>query len=610
MVGLKKFLMETRFYLLNLISDHAGSALFLLSFIRRIFFVFFYCFRVPRDTRVHTDASKSLSSSPLDSETEELQKSDMVELENSVNDDDQEEEEEEESPRLVFKFSYQTETFERLSREGYRGGDGDGLASTADKYETFPAKNLSFVAEEPKSAAFSVEESFSVNIAGEDNGFLQEKLICGDTEESVSGNDRTEDSVSADKKNPEKLVEGESLDFPEKIRFLVENDFLESTDSDSGMMDSSQTFASYSEGFLSDSDFDEYFGSDTTPEMDSKEQSESRNNGKNQEEDSDSEEDSNGLESLWEHQDLIEQLQMEMKKVKAFGLPTIREDEDECPKIVEDLKPWKIEEKKFRHVDTIGELHKFYKTYKERMRKFDILSYQKMYALGLLQSKDPLRAISAVGSPSSRAFSSVFPVSLRLWKQNKPETTDPMVKFIREIHGELENVYVGQMCLSWEILHWQYEKAIELWESDAYGARRYNEIAGEFQQFQVLVQRFMEDEPFECPRIQHYAKKRCVIRNLLQVPVIREDGNKDRRKGRRRDSEDEADENAITSEQLVEIMEESIRVFWRFVQSDKRTSSIKQKRTTKSKIEPEEGPEGLDMFSEIKSNLQKKERRD
>lgn len=91
-------------------------------------------------------------------------------------------------------------------------------------------------------------------------------------------------------------------------------------------------------------------------------------------------EDPNGLESLWEHQDLVEQLKMELKKVRATGLPTILED-SESPKITEDLKLWKIDER-FQKGDRLSELYKFYKSYRERMRKFDILNFQKMYALG------------------------------------------------------------------------------------------------------------------------------------------------------------------------------------------------------------------------------------
>jgi len=91
-------------------------------------------------------------------------------------------------------------------------------------------------------------------------------------------------------------------------------------------------------------------------------------------------EDLDALESLWEHQDLIEQLKMELKRVRVIGLPTIFE-ESESPRTIEDLKPWKIDEK-FMREDPMDELHKFYKSYRERMRKFDILNYQKMYAIG------------------------------------------------------------------------------------------------------------------------------------------------------------------------------------------------------------------------------------
>lgn len=111
-----------------------------------------------------------------------------------------------------------------------------------------------------------------------------------------------------------------------------------------------------------------------------------------------------------------------------------------------------------------------------------------------------------------------------LGKQKK-SNSDPIMSFIRELHSDLEMVYVSQMCLSWEILHWQYEKALEIWDSDPFGTRRYNEVAGEFQQFQVLMQRFIENEPFEGPRVQNYVKNRCVLRNLLQVPVIRGKGH-------------------------------------------------------------------------------------
>ncbi|CAK7328004.1 unnamed protein product [Dovyalis caffra] len=310
-------------------------------------------------------------------------------------------------------------------------------------------------------------------------------------------------------------------------------------------------------------------------------------------------EDSNGLETLWEHQDLIEQLKMELKKVRATGLPTILE-EDESPKIMEDLKPWKIDEK-FQHEDRMGELHKFYKSYRERMRKFDILNYQKMYAMSFLQSKDPLQSIAS-HKVSAPALTSLLSQKF-LRSKHKKSSSDPMKNFIRELHNDLEVVYVGQLCLSWEILHWQYEKALELWDSDPYGMRQYNEVAGEFQQFQVLLQRFIENEPFEGPRVQNYIKSRCVLRNLLQVPVIREDSMKDR-KARRKGKDDDS----ITSDTLVEIMEESIRIFWRFVRSDKDAQNVISKGRKGTQIEPQD-PTELELLTEVQTSLQKKEKR-
>jgi len=140
-------------------------------------------------------------------------------------------------------------------------------------------------------------------------------------------------------------------------------------------------------------------------------------------------------------------------------------------------------------------------------------------SIGFLQSKDPLKSITR-REASAPALTSLLSQKFLLSKRKK-SSSDPMVNFIRELHNDLEVVYVGQLCLSWEILHWQYEKALELWDSDPYGMRLYNEVAGEFQQFQVLLQRFIENEPFEGPRVQNYIKNRCVLRNLLQVPVIR-----------------------------------------------------------------------------------------
>ncbi|XP_047946778.1 uncharacterized protein LOC125193091 [Salvia hispanica] len=290
----------------------------------------------------------------------------------------------------------------------------------------------------------------------------------------------------------------------------------------------------------------------------------------------------NKLECLWEHQELIEQLQMELKKVKATGLPTIVE-ESETPKVIDDLKPWKIDEsEEMQHRDCIAELHK---SYREMMRKFDILNYQKMYAMGFVQQNDPFQQ-KVKPAPMLKSL-----VSKKPWtSKHKKQGSSPMKKLMNELQGDVEVVYAGQMCLSWEILQWQYEKALELWNSDPHSVHCYNEVVAEFQQFQVLLQRFIEDEPFQGGRVQTYVKARCVLRNLLQVPLIRED---DRTK--------ERNEYVIGSEMLVEMLEESIRIFWEFVRSDKDCGF--------GSLPVLHSPQDLKMLMQLRRILQKKERK-
>ncbi|KAK9116739.1 hypothetical protein Sjap_015686 [Stephania japonica] len=302
-------------------------------------------------------------------------------------------------------------------------------------------------------------------------------------------------------------------------------------------------------------------------------------------------EDSSRLEVLWEHQDLIEQLKMELKKVRATGLPTILE-ESESPRMSDDLKPWNFDEK-FLHEDQMDLLHKFYKCYRERMRKFDILNYQKMYAIGFLQHKDPLQSF-AMQKPSAPTFGAILSQHLRLHKRRTPEADS--VKFVKELQSALEMIYVGQMCLSWEFLHWQYGKAKELLESDPYETRQYNLVAGEFQQFQVLMHRFLENEPFQGPRVQHYIKNRCVLRNLLQVPVIKDD-SRDKIGVRRR-------KDAITCSMLLVIIEESMRVFWDFLRSDKDDNTASWKGLLGSYVELQD-PADSELLLQVQTILQK-----
>ncbi|XP_059648844.1 uncharacterized protein LOC132294856 [Cornus florida] len=315
--------------------------------------------------------------------------------------------------------------------------------------------------------------------------------------------------------------------------------------------------------------------------------------------DSDSDEEEDGQEILWEHKDLIEQMKMEMKHARSSrGLFTILE-ESETPKMMDDLKPLKIDEK-LEHKDYMEEIQKVYKSYAERMRKLDILNYQTIHAISFLQLKDSSQLTFSQKSSASTIKSLLFP---NIWPGKLRRIyADPTLKSINEMHRNLELVYVGQVCLSWEILHWQYGKANKLVEHDSEGYRPYNQVADEFQQFQVHVQRFIEDEKFQGPRVENYVKNRCMLRTLLQVPAVKDDSLKDRKESR-------AEEKyAILIAMLEDIVEESMRIFWEFLRTDKDQANVMLTGTQKTHVELQ-NPSDLELLVDVKASLQKKERR-
>ncbi|GLT27834.1 hypothetical protein SLA2020_028050 [Shorea laevis] len=293
-----------------------------------------------------------------------------------------------------------------------------------------------------------------------------------------------------------------------------------------------------------------------------------------------------------------EELKMQLRMARTGGLPTISE-ESEFSKTVEELHPLKIDDKLDRK-DHVVEIQKVYKRYSDKMRKLDILNSQTKHAISLLQLSD-LVHLNATGKSSAAPIKSVRRKNIWPFKQRTPEI-DRAVKLIRD----LEIVYVGQMCLSWEILRWQHGKVQHLLQYDPQGSFRYNHVAGEYQLFQVLVHRYLENEPFQgTPRVENYAKNRCLIPNFLQVPVIKDD----RAESRKGVGQVELDEHATSSALLIEIVEESMQVFWEFLRADKDETNLSLKAPPQQRQVAPQDPLDLGILTNVRTNLQKKERR-
>lgn len=87
---------------------------------------------------------------------------------------------------------------------------------------------------------------------------------------------------------------------------------------------------------------------------------------------------------------------------------------------------------------------------------------------------------------------------------------------------DLETAYVAQLCLTWEALHCQYTQLSHLISCQPEAVTCYNHTAQQFQQFLVLLQRYIENEPFEQhgSRAELYARGRNAMPRLLQAPKI------------------------------------------------------------------------------------------
>jgi hypothetical protein len=85
----------------------------------------------------------------------------------------------------------------------------------------------------------------------------------------------------------------------------------------------------------------------------------------------------------------------------------------------------------------------------------------------------------------------------------------------------LETAYVAQVALSWEALHCMYVHLSLIVAMQPDNPTTYSHAAQAFQQFQVLLQRFVENEPFEHgSRVEIYTRSRSSFSKLLQVPTF------------------------------------------------------------------------------------------
>ncbi|KAL2479264.1 hypothetical protein Fot_48278 [Forsythia ovata] len=198
-----------------------------------------------------------------------------------------------------------------------------------------------------------------------------------------------------------------------------------------------------------------------------------------------------------------------------------------------------------------------YDRYCERMLFFDRLSAQQLREVGsrVLSTPSPRLASRKLASPLRCLSLKKFEEPEEEREQLQQPESDP--------YQDLETAYVAQVCLTWEALHCQYTQLSHKISSQPESSTCYNHSAQQFQQFQVLLQRFIENEPFEHgSRPEIYTRTRNSLPKLLQVPKIQGSDEK-------RTREEESD-FVVLAPDLIRIIESSILSFRQFMKMDKK----------------------------------------
>ncbi|CAK9186085.1 unnamed protein product [Ilex paraguariensis] len=234
------------------------------------------------------------------------------------------------------------------------------------------------------------------------------------------------------------------------------------------------------------------------------------------------------------------------------------------------------------------EMDDFYNKYTERMKWFDVLNHDRTCGISAILSKQ-------LTSPSS--FGSIEAVHLSIphipWKKMAKK------RLLKSLESDFEMVYVAQSCLSWEALHHQYTKVEALASSRSTNGVFYNNVAGRFQKFQILLERFMEDERSEGKRYWNYVQRRFSVKSLLQVPEV---------SGYMEEEKEGMNGEAMRVTEVLNAIENCVKAFWLYIKTDKRKPWWKIKSFLWT-YPPVEDPSDLKLLADLTKTLQQKELR-
>lgn len=268
--------------------------------------------------------------------------------------------------------------------------------------------------------------------------------------------------------------------------------------------------------------------------------------------------------------------------------------EDHYCSFVEFLQfPSAIEENKDDASNEIPPDDPFFNLYLQRMTWFDLLGYERTCGeTAILKSELGFRN-TFEGMETSKS------------SPHKPLSKLSKQKILKSIENDVEMVYVAQSWLSWDALYHQYVKVQDFISSSSSNTFTFlpNNTADAFQMFQILLEKFMEDDQSckQGTRYSNYVHRRKFQKSLLQVPQVAADEKMQDKKGEDKDMQ-------LQARKVLKAIENCIKTFWDFVNTDNKKFWYKFK-TSRSTYARVEDPRDLPLLADVTMKLQKHELR-
>ncbi|KAG8653214.1 uncharacterized protein LOC110607814 [Manihot esculenta] len=261
---------------------------------------------------------------------------------------------------------------------------------------------------------------------------------------------------------------------------------------------------------------------------------------------------------------ITNEVKRRLKELRRNSFMVLIPEEEPCPEEEEDEEEGEGETNSTEWRDVEAEGRKWwsgfdavYDQYCERMLFFDRMIVQQLNENGCHTPLTP-----SPRSASKKLTSPFRCLSLKKIEEPEDEMEHPQQPQ-KDPYEDLETAYVAQVCLTWEALHCQYSQLSQKILCQPENPMCYNHSAEQFQQFQVLLQRFIENEPFELGhRAEIYARARNLLPKLLQVPNGK---GSDRKEAGEMESD-----LVVMAPDLIKIMESSILTFHLFLKMDKK----------------------------------------